>query len=461
MKNSIVRKEIRYSMKWQILGLTLIPMLFVTVTTMVYALSGMKNSLKVETSSGLEELANSVLAGISTLDPGEWILYEDKLYKGAVCLSENPNILERYMSDKTQASLYYQNTSYVTTLFSQDGNKMIGIGAFGDAAVQVLEKGEVYHDIVYIEGNSYYCCYIPVKKVADQSVAGMLFVGKPAGDIDRLIQDKLNHISLTAFVFIFFACMICIIISNKMTTRIIRAEQVIYQLSEGNLKAHIPEVLTEKRDEIGEMMRALGKLKTSLTEIVRRILQSSGKLSQTGTKLEVMAGETCDTVSDIGISMADISKGAVIQAGKLKTIAGQVEDMGRQIQDIVSGAERLDEVSAKMQLSGERSKKLLRELSDSNGTTVTAMHDIEQQIYATNEVVERIRAAVEGISEIVAQTRLLSLNASIEAARAGVQGKGFSVVAAEIQKLAEMSNSFAYDIEQNVCLLHMESENPY
>ena len=135
--------------------------------------------------------------------------------------------------------------------------------------------------------------------------------------------------------------------------------------------------------------------------------------------------------------------------------------MGRQIQDIVSGAERLDEVSAKMQLSGERSKKLLRELSDSNGTTVTAMHDIEQQIYATNEVVERIRAAVEGISEIVAQTRLLSLNASIEAARAGVQGKGFSVVAAEIQKLAEMSNSFAYDIEQNVCLLHMESENPY
>lgn len=459
MRSGSVHRKTKYSMRWQILGLTLLPLFLVTVITMAVALRGMRSSLQSETAMGLEELANSLLAGICTLDPGEWILYEGKLYKGAVCLSENQNILNRFMSDRTQASLYYQNTSYVTTLVSeQDGNKMTGIGAFGDAAEQVLDKGEVYHDIVMIGDMRYYACYIPVTKVSDQGIAGMLFVGKPAEDIDKLIQDKINHIAFVAILLTGIACIICIVISNKMARRIMQAENVIYQLSEGNLKADLSKNLMTKRDEIGKMMQALGNLKVSLTEIVKGITESSGKLSQTGMKLDIIAEKTSRTVLDISESTAGISTGTALQADRLKNIVCQIEDMGMQIQDIVSGAERLDEVSARMQLSGENSRMILRELSESNSAAVMAMRDIEQQIYATNEEVEKILTAVEGITEIVDQTRLLSLNASIEAARAGTQGKGFGVVATEIQKLADMSASFAHEIEQNVNRLHHESE---
>lgn len=459
MKYDNVHTKIKYSMRWQILGLTLIPMLLVTAIIMTIALKGMRNSLRSETSSGLEELANSLLAGICTLDPGEWILYEDKLYKGAVCLSDNPNILNRFMSGRTQASLYYQNTSYVTTLLSeQDGNKMTGIGAFGNAAEQVLENALVYHDIVCIEGRPYYSCYIPVKKVSDQSIVGMLFVGKPAEDIDQMIQDKLNEILLIAFLLITFGSMVCVFISNKMTARIIQSEHIIYQLSEGNLKTVLPQKQMTTQDEIGEMLRALEKLKESLTEIVKGISESSGKLSQTGERLDIMAGKTCDTVSNTNELIEDISQGTVVQTERLGMIAGQIEEMGMQIQDIVSGAQRLDDVSARMQISCEKSRIILRELSESNSTTVMAMRDIEQQIVATNDAVEKIRLAVEGITEIVDQTELLSLNASIEAAHSGAQGKGFAVVAVEVRKLAEISAAFAHEIEQNVHLLQMESQ---
>lgn len=229
MKNDDVHTTIKYSMRWKILGLTLIPMLFVTAIIMTIALKGMRNSLRSETSSGLEELANSLLAGICTLDLGEWILYEDKLYKGAVCLSDNSYILDRFMSGRTQASLYYQNTSYVTTL------------------------------------------------------------------LDQMIQDKLNDILLTAFLLITFGSMICVFISNKMTARIIQSEHVINQLSKGNLKTVLPRKQMTTWDEIGEMLKALEKLKELLTEIVKGIFESSGRHFTENSYSDGKARDDCRT----------------------------------------------------------------------------------------------------------------------------------------------------------------------
>lgn len=143
------------------------------------------------------------------------------------------------------------------------------------------------------------------------------------------------------------------------------------------------------QDEIGEMLRALEKLKESLTEIVNGISESSGKLSQTGERLDIMAGKTCDPVSNTNELMEDISQGTVVQTERLGMIAGQIEEMGMQIQDIVSGAQRLDDVSARIQISCEKSRIILQELLESNSTTVMAMRDIEQQIVATNDAVEK------------------------------------------------------------------------
>ena len=102
---------------------------------------------------------------------------------------------------------------------------------------------------------------------------------------------------------------------------------------------------------------------------------------------------------------------------------------------------------------------ILERLSDSNGKMTDEIGKIAQQIYETNDSVQKIKEAVSLISSIADQTNLLSLNASIEAARAGEAGRGFAVVATEISQLADQSNQSAATIDEVINKLATDFQN--
>ena len=99
----------------------------------------------------------------------------------------------------------------------------------------------------------------------------------------------------------------------------------------------------------------------------------------------------------------------------------------------------------------------LKVLIEINDQSKKAIEEINRQTYSTNESALKIRDAAGLITSIAEETNLLSLNASIEAARAGEQGRGFSVVASQIQKLAEQSNQSARQIDQIINALIADS----
>lgn len=101
----------------------------------------------------------------------------------------------------------------------------------------------------------------------------------------------------------------------------------------------------------------------------------------------------------------------------------------------------------------------MKELSEYNDKTVSAIYKVFENVKATDDSVKEIATAIDLITNIANQTNLLSLNASIEAARAGEAGRGFAVVASEISKLADESNESAKKIQDIIQMLANDSKN--
>lgn len=110
----------------------------------------------------------------------------------------------------------------------------------------------------------------------------------------------------------------------------------------------------------------------------------------------------------------------------------------------------ISKISEKMTESARESQNILGALLESSRESQDTAKDIEEQVAVTNDSVQQIKSVTEYITDIAEETNLLALNASIEAARAGDAGKEFAVVAQQIQKLAEQSNSSAAQIGANI-----------
>ena len=171
--------------------------------------------------------------------------------------------------------------------------------------------------------------------------------------------------------------------------------------------------LVERNDEIGAMTSALSAMSTNITEIVNTIKASAVALTENSTEL-----------ADSAVSIAE---GAAQQASSTVEVSTSMEEITASIEQNSSNAQHTEKLAEKLSQS-------VMIISKSVNNTNTAMQDIIDKTLIVNDIAERID--------------LLAINASIEAARAGEYGKGFSVVASEIRKLAENSQKAANSIDE-------------
>ncbi len=170
------------------------------------------------------------------------------------------------------------------------------------------------------------------------------------------------------------------------------------------------------------------------------------------------ASETANTMSQVENAVSDISQGAVAQAEETQAATESVMAMGSMVEDTNSVVQQLVQNASRMKDAGDNAKDILLQLAQVNTKAEEYIDIIAKQTDTTNESAKKISEAAAMITEIAEQTNLLSLNASIEAARAGEQGRGFSVVASQIQKLAEQSNESARQIGTIISVLLQDSK---
>ena len=346
-----------------------------------------------------------------------------------------------------------------TMIYHPDESK-VGQPVENPAIKQVvadLEAGKEQQDgmaIYEFRGAEKYAAYY-----VTSNKAAILVITADRGDI-LSAKDAIYARAGGAAIIIFIVLgIISFLIASKMTRPIVEITNVIKRFSSLNF-AESPTTIriSKRKDETGQMARAIGDLREKLVTIVSQIKSQSELLYNASTELDTNASHTTSTVGNVETAVNEIATGATNQASETQKATDDIVNMGNMIEHTNSQVENLTSTANLMRESSEEAAATLKELDNINQQAIASIDVIYEQTNITNISALKIKEATTLISSIAEETSLLSLNASIEAARAGEAGRGFAVVASQIQKLADQSNESANQIDQIIHALIEDSE---
>lgn len=332
---------------------------------------------------------------------------------------------------------------------AQDGNETVYCGGAAQEELPVFSELEAYQTALSAEssdgyqeirfrGQSYIFAYSRIG-----STGAMLVTLVPTSQFlgaTRSIQLITYMMVLIALV---IAVIMCIYLSGTLGRGVTEITKPLDNVSQGDFTV---DVNLKRKDEFGQIARSLSHMLANMRALILEMQGVMGTLQHASEQVGDSTQRLTQSSDEILGAIEEIDRGVSLQAEDAQDCVVQINELSEQIRTVYEYTDEISRISEDANRTISDGMDVIDELSEKSRATVEITGAIQRDILSLNDQTQAIGNFAGVIDEIASQTNLLSLNASIEAARAGDAGRGFAVVAEEIRKLADQSLNAAKQI---------------